>query len=151
MPKPRHFAVQVTSTASPEQLYLLLADAPTWCSWAGPLIKRSEWEVEPGPSGIGGIRSLGRPPFMVREQIVEADPAHHHGYRMISGQPLRSYVANVHLVEVEGAAGQVAHTSIEWAGTMVALIPGTGWVMERLLRRMIAGFARRLAAAAEPT
>ena len=69
---------------------------------------------------------------------------------MISGQPLRSYVAHVHLVEVEAVAGQAAHTSVEWSGTMVALIPGTGWLMERLLRRMIAGFARRLAAA-EPT
>jgi len=151
MPKPRHFAVQATSTASAAQLYALLEDAPTWCFWAGPLITRSQWEVAPGPDGVGGIRRLGRPPFMVREQIVEADPSHHHGYRMISGQPLRSYVANVHLVEVEAVAGQVAHTSVEWTGTMVALIPGTGWLMERLLRRMIAGFARRLATAAGPT
>lgn len=149
MPAPCHFGVQVMSAASPETVYRLLADARSWSSWAGPLITRAEWEVAPGPNGVGGIRRLGRPPYMVREEIVAAEPPFHHGYRLLSGQPVRSYRADVHLIELEGPTGQAARTRIEWTGTVVALVPGTGWLMAHLLRRMLHGFARRLAAAAE--
>jgi hypothetical protein len=149
MPSPRRFGVQATSAASLETVYGLLADAPSWSSWAGPLVTRADWEVAPGPNGAGGIRRLGRPPFMVREEIVVAEPPSHHGYRLLSGQPVRSYAADVHLTELEGQTGQAARTRIEWTGTVVALVPGTGWLMQHLLQRMLRGFARRLALAAE--
>jgi hypothetical protein len=135
------------SAASPETLYGLLADAPSWSSWAGPLITRAGWAVVPGPSGVGGIRRLGRPPFMVREEIVAAEPPLHHGYRLLSGQPVRSYSADVRLVELGSPTEHGARTRIEWTGEVVALLPGTGWLMQRLLQRMIHGFARGLATA----
>jgi hypothetical protein len=149
MPTQRHFEVQATSAAPPGTVYRLLADAPSWTGWAGPLITRARWEVMPRPDGAGGVRRLGRPPFMVREEIVVAEPPFHHGYRMVSGQPVRSYRADVRLVELEGPAGRAPGTRIEWTGVVVALVPGTGWLVQRLLRRMLHRFARGLATAAE--
>lgn len=157
----RRFSVEVTTPASPDAVYRLLADAPSWAVWAGPLITRAAWEVEPGPGGVGGIRRLGRPPVMVREEIVAAEPSRVHGYRLLSGQPVRSYGVEVRITALgepprqaagvlpPGPPGRGATTRIEWTGTVEVLVPGTGWLMERLLRRMLRGFARRLAAASE--
>ena len=98
------FGIRVISRAPPQVVYRLLADATLWKTWAGPLITRSEWEVEPG-DGDGGIRRLGRAPFMVREEITAADPPHHHGYRLLSGQPVRSYTADVYISPSEIRSG----------------------------------------------
>jgi hypothetical protein len=156
------FGIRVISRAPPQVVYRLLADATLWKTWAGPLITRSEWEVEPG-DGDGGIRRLGRAPFMVREEITAADPPHHHGYRLLSGQPVRSYTADVYISPIgdpvrsavieardSGASpGDVPGSHIEWTGTVVPLVPGTGRLMDLMLGRMVRGFAWRLAAAAE--
>lgn len=86
----RRFSAEVTTPASPDAVYRLLADAPSWARWAGPLITRAAWESEPRANATGGVRRLGRPPFMVREEIVAAEPPHRHAYRLLSGQPVRS-------------------------------------------------------------
>ena len=96
---------------------------------------------------------------MVREEITAAEPPHHHGYRLLSGQPVRSYQADVFISDLgdPNAPGTASGTGtgasrgsrIEWTGSVVALVPGTGMVMHFLLGRMVEGFARRLAAAAE--
>ncbi len=150
----RRFNVEVTTLASPDAVYRLLADAPSWARWAGPLVTRAAWETEPRADGTGGVRRLGRPPFMVREEIVAAEPPHRHAYRLLSGQPVRSYNVDVRIIPLGGSADQLpktdddGRTRIVWTGSVVPLALGTGWLLERLLRRMIAGFARRLAVAA---
>jgi len=163
MPYSRDFGIRVTSRAPPEIVYRLLADATLWKTWAGPLITGSEWEVEPGDSGTGGIRRLGRTPFRVREEITAAEPPHHHGYRLLSGQPVRSYTADVYIaaigypakssaIEAQGSGASsrtVQGSHIEWTGSVVPLLPGTGRLMHLMLRRMVRGFAQRLASAAE--
>jgi len=159
---PHAFGTRVFTTGTPEAVYRLLAEATSWKDWAGPLITRAQWEVEPDDSGAGGIRRLGRPPFMVREEITAAHPPHHHGYRLLSGQPVRSYRAEVQISRVAGfradagpsspgaAADADPGTLIEWRGAAVPLVPGTGPLVRLLLGRMVHGFAMRLAAAAQP-
>ncbi len=150
----RRFSVEVTTPASPDAVYRLLADAPSWAGWAGPLITRAAWETEPRADGTGGVRRLGRPPFMVREEVVAAEPPHRHAYRLLSGQPVRSYDVVVRIITVGGSArqgsetGDDGRTRIVWNASVVPLVPGTGWLLQCLLRRMLAGFARRLAVAA---
>ena len=150
----RRFSVEVTTPASPNAVYRLLADAPSWARWAGPLITRAAWETEPRADATGGVRRLGRPPFMVREEVVVAEPPHRYAYRLLSGQPVRSYNVDVRITPVSGSADQLPETGddgrtrIVWTGLVVALMPGTGWLLQRLLRRMLGGFARRLAVAA---
>lgn len=150
----RRFSVDVATPASPDAVYRLLADAPSWAQWAGPLITRAAWETEPRAGATGGVRRLGRPPFMVREQIVVAEPPHRYAYRLLSGQPVRSYDVDVRITPMGGSAHQLAEsgddarTRIVWTGSVVAMVPGTGWILQCLLRRMLSGFARRLAVAA---
>jgi hypothetical protein len=58
---------------------------------------------------------------------------------------VRSYEAEVRISE-EATPG--AGTRIVWTGRVVPLFGWAGLVTERLFTRMIAGFARRVAAAA---
>jgi hypothetical protein len=66
------FSAEATSSASPDAVFALLADAPTWMDWAGPLVREASWEKEgdPAPGGVGAIRKLGSKPFYGREEIV---------------------------------------------------------------------------------
>jgi uncharacterized protein YndB with AHSA1/START domain len=139
------FAVEATSAASPEAVFALVTDVPRWKVWAGPLIRESYLEREggPPPGGIGAIRRLGSKPFYGREEIVEYDPPRRLSYVILSGQPVRNYRADVDLTPVDGG------THIRWAGRFEPLVPGTGALIRWYLRRIIAGFARRLARFAE--
>ncbi len=136
------YEVTARAAAPPERIFALLADATSWPRWAGPLIAHGSWEREgdPPPGGVGAIRKVGRWPQFGREHIVAFDPPTHQGYTMLSGQPTRNYRADVRL-KPDGA-----DTIIVWGATFEPLIPGTGWVLSALYRRLIGSFARRLAA-----
>jgi Polyketide cyclase / dehydrase and lipid transport len=142
VPATRVFTSEVSSPASAASLYRLLADAPSWSQWAGPLITYAEWEIPPGQHGVTPVRRLGRRPFLVREEIVVAEEPFRHAYRLLSGQPVRSYEAEVRLTEDAAADG---HTRIVWTARVIPLVSGVGPVTEQLFARMVAGFARRLA------
>jgi hypothetical protein len=141
----RVFTAEASTPASAATVYALLADAPSWSRWAGPLITYAVWETPPGLSSVAPVRCLGRRPFLVREEIVAAEGPSRHAYRLLSGQPVRSYEAEVRISE-EATPG--AGTRIVWTGRVVPLFRWAGPLTERLFTRMIAGFARRVAAAA---
>lgn len=100
------------------------------------------WEREgsPEPGGVGAIRKLGSPPVWGREEIVEYDPPRRLAYTILSGQPVRNYLAEVDLTPADGG------TAIVWRARFDPLIPGSGPVMRWFLSRILGGFARRLAA-----
>jgi uncharacterized protein YndB with AHSA1/START domain len=141
------FSYEVTarSAAPPERVFALIADAPGWKRWAGPMIGHASWEREgdPAPGGIGAIRKVGRWPAFGHEQIVAYEPPTHHAYTMARGNPVRNYRADVHLVS-DGTG-----TRITWGATFDPLIPGTGAAVNAFYRRFIAGLVKRLAAYAE--
>lgn len=143
------YEVTARSAAPPEAVFALLADGAGWSRWAGPLVRYSAWEAggpEP-PGGVGSVRILGTRALHSREEIVEHRAPELLAYEVRSGWPVKGYHAEVHL-EPEGAGGQGGGTRIVWSGTFDSLVPGTGAVVLALTRPMIAGFARRLAAAA---
>jgi hypothetical protein len=139
------FSAEATSSAAPDAVFALLADATVWKDWAGPLIRDSFWEREgtPPPGGVGAIKRLGAKPVYSREETVEYDPPRRYAYSILSGQPVRSYRADVELTPADGG------THIRWAGRFEPKIPGTGPFMRWYLGRIVAGFTKRLAAAAE--
>jgi hypothetical protein len=139
------YEVTARSDASPERVFELLADATSWRRWAGPLIAHASWEREgnPPPGGVGAIRKIGRWPSYGREEIVVSEPPAHHAYTTLSGNPVRNYRADV-LLTADGPG-----TLITWSGTFDPLVPGTGRALERIYRRLIGSFARRLASDAE--
>jgi uncharacterized protein YndB with AHSA1/START domain len=139
------YEVTARSSAPPERVFELLADATSWPRWAGPVIAQGSWEREgdPAPGGIGAIRKLGRWPMFGREQVVVSDPPSHHAYTMLSGNPVSNYRADVALTPDGGG------TLITWSATFEPRIPGTGRLLERVYRALIGSFAHRLARYAE--
>jgi uncharacterized protein YndB with AHSA1/START domain len=135
------YEVTARSSAPPERIFALLADATSWPRWAGPLIAHGSWEREgdPPPGGVGAIRKVGRWPQFGREEIVAHEPPTHHAYTMLSGNPVRNYRADVRLTP-DGAG-----TRIVWGATFEPLVPGTGRLLCAVYRRLIGSFARRVA------
>jgi uncharacterized protein YndB with AHSA1/START domain len=141
------YEVTAHSTASPDRVFELLADAYSWPQWAGPLTAHGSWEREgaPPPGGVGAIRKLGRWPIYGREEIVAYEPPTHLAYTILKGQPVRNYRSDVTLTPDRDG------TLITWAATFDPLIPGTGKLVTALFRRIITRFANGLAAhAAKP-
>jgi len=138
------YEVTARSAAPPQQVFDLLADAPSWRRWAGPMVMQSWWEREgsPAPGGVGAIRRLGLCGVSSREEIVVYDPPRHHGYTLLSGV-VRDYRADVRL-EPDGSG-----TRIVWSGSFTPTWFGSGPLIRRFFRQTIAGVARRLAAEAE--
>ncbi|HEU5033849.1 MAG TPA: SRPBCC family protein [Mycobacteriales bacterium] len=135
------YRVSAISSAPPEQVFAVLADGAGWSRWAGPLVIRSWWvrEGSPPPGGVGAIRALGLERFGSREEIVAYDPPRYLAYRVLSGFPVRSYRADVHIEPHEDGA------RIEWSGSFVPKVPGTGPALRLFLIASVGGFARRLA------
>jgi len=138
--------VQATSTASPEAVWALLADATTWPSW-------SDFEealiVRPDPSGGQGVGAQRRFRFgrtRSLEEIVVFDPPRHVAYLLLSGMPLRDYRGDVELTAISDGG-----TTIHWHSEFVPRIPGTGRLVVRRLGAFIDDLARALAAAAAAT
>lgn len=138
------YQVTATSSASPQRVFDVLADASTWKQWAGPLVLQSWWEREgsPAPGGVGAIRRLGLRGASSREEIVAYDPPTHLAYTWLT-RVVRDYRADVRL-EPDGAG-----TRIVWSGSFIPTMLGPGPVMRRFFTTTVGGFARRLAARAE--
>jgi uncharacterized protein YndB with AHSA1/START domain len=135
------YEVTAHSSALPEPVFALLADATSWPRWAGSLATHGSWEREgtPPPGGVGAIRKLGRWPMYGREEIVRYEPPTHLAYTIVRGQPVRNYRADLTLTP-DGDG-----TLITWTGTFDPLIPGTGKLVTVIFRRIITTFANGLA------
>ena len=117
-----------------------LADARTWPSWSIQDEAELEREGSPTPDGVGAIRRFRTGRVKVREEVVRFDAPHHFGYRLISGLPVRDYLAHVDLAE------DVTGTSITWGATFRSGLPGLGWLLRRKIGEVLATSANRLAA-----
>lgn len=139
------YSVTARSAAPRETVWRLLEDVTGWPRWAGRIILRGWWEREgdPPPGGVGAIRRLGFGIVSSREQIVERVPPERQVYTLLFGLPVRGYRATVRLTEDGGG------TRIDWSGEFEPMIPGTGAATRGFLTRLVGGFARSLAAAAE--
>lgn len=137
------FVVTARSAAPPEAVFALLADAPAWQEWAGPLVPQARWE--PGTrGGRGAVRRLGLGPLAAREQVVEHQPPAAFSYVLLTAVRWHGYRADVELSQDESGG-----TRILWTGRLSSPVPGLAAVLEPAFRLMVQDFARRLAAAAE--
>jgi hypothetical protein len=135
------YDVRTWSSAAPEEVFELVADARTWSTWAGPIIMRSWFGSEgtPPPGGVGAIRRLGSRWFSTKEEITEYDPPHYLAYTILGRSPIRDYRAIVSFDSHDGG------TRITWAGAFEPVVPGTGPLLAWILKRIIAGMASGLA------
>src|SRR5262249_27746254 len=122
-----------------EKVFALLADVRTWPEWGD----FDRTDVESG-EGLGELRILHRGRVRNRERVEIFEPPHRFGYESLSGLPIRDYHSLVPLTPQPDTG-----THIRWRSTYRAKVPGTGWLINRTLRRFIADSAERLARAAE--
>jgi hypothetical protein len=139
----RHIDVTAHSQATPDIVFPLLADGSTWPRWSPIESFELEREGDPTPEGPGAIRVFRRGRTTGRDQIVDVAPDRHFRYVSLSGVPVRDYGAEVELEIVTGG------TEIRWHASFFPKMPGTGWLLERGLRRFLGQCARGLAAHAD--
>ncbi|MCU1600937.1 MAG: Polyketide cyclase/dehydrase [Frankiales bacterium] len=126
-------------------MFALLEAGDRWADWAGAFVPRSSWVVAGDPPGsVGAVRRLGIGPLASNETIVEHVPDTRLSYVVSSWQPYKDYRADVDLTATPDGG-----TRIVWQGRFVPRLPGTGALLRAGLRRLIRGFARNLARAAE--
>jgi len=119
--------IRAQAQASPHLVWRVLADAESWGEWA-PF---DEVAVEQGHE-VGQIRRVRSGRITTRERIVGFDPPRRYVYEIVSGLPLRDYVAEVRLSPLTGGG-----TQVDWEARFRPKIPGTGWLLKLLLGRAI--------------
>lgn len=119
--------VRARARASPERVWSVLADTGSWADWA-PF---DEIVVEEGHE-IGEVRRVRSGPITTRECVVGFEPPCRYVYEIVSGLPVRNYVAEVLLSRCAGNG-----TEVLWQARFQARVPGTGWALKRLLERAI--------------
>jgi hypothetical protein len=139
----RHIEVTAHSRATPDVVFGLLCDGSTWPGWSPIESVELEREGDPPPEGPGAIRVNRRGRTTGRDQIVDVAPDQRFAYVSLSGLPVRDYQAEVELqLKADG-------TDIHWRASFFPKMPGTGWLLERGLRRFLSQCAKGVAAQAE--
>ena len=160
-------AARAHCSAPASEVWPLVGEAHRWKEWS--FLTRSDL-VSPGvphPDGVGAVRRFTRWGMGSKEQVAAWDPPHHLRYTILSGFPVRDYVADVTLAPDEDLAADEALTPdqalvpdeplvpdehgtlITWSATFDPKVPGTGRLMAAVLQRMISGFASGVARYAE--
>jgi hypothetical protein len=131
--------VHAHSSADPERVYALLADAHSWTEWS-PIEEVVSVEGE----GVGQIRRHRSGRVTGVDRVTDLEPGARYGYDFLEGLPVRDYHGDVTL-----AAAPAGGTDIRWRSTFAPKYPGTGWLMKRGLTRFLTDCAEGLARGAE--
>jgi hypothetical protein len=134
------------STASPDQVFRVLADTVRWPEWT-PFTSASLEEPATGsdPNGLGSLRRFQKGRTTSRERVVAYEPGRRLAYELVTGLPLRDYHAEVTLRPADGG------TAITWQSTFRPKVPGTGWIYRMALQKFISQLTPALAAHAATT
>lgn len=136
----RHVNVTSQTPAPADAVYALLADGSSWPTWSPIESFELEQQGDPPPEGVGAIRlfRLGR--TTGHDQILELVANRRLEYSSRSTLPVRDYIGEVTLFDGPGGG-----TTIQWHSSFFPKTPGTGWIVERGIRRFIEKCTRGLA------
>jgi Polyketide cyclase / dehydrase and lipid transport len=118
----------------------LLVDGTSWPNWSPIDSFELERPGDPPPEGPGAVRVFRRGRTVGRDHIVDVVPDQRFSYVSLSGLPVRDYHAEIDLVATDHG------TDIHWQASFSPKVPGTGWLLERGLRRFLCECAAGLAA-----
>jgi hypothetical protein len=136
----RHINVITRTPAPAATVYRLLADGSRWPRWSPIESFELEQSGDPPPEGVGAIRVLRLGRTTGRDQILELVPNQSLEYTTLSGVPVRDYVGRVDLERAPDGS-----TTIHWHSSFFPKARGTGWIVERGLRRFLQQCAQGLA------
>ena len=125
--------------SDPQTVWQSVTDHESLPRWSPLKSVTLRTEGTPDRNGLGAVRVMrGAGPAIV-EEVVAWDPPNSYGYRLLGGAPLRNHAGHVSLRPVgEG-------TEVTWTVTFDPALPGTGWLLVRVLRAALAGVLRRMA------
>jgi hypothetical protein len=134
--------VSVASAAPPRDVFALLSDGatwPRWGTWTRFTLEQPGADSAQGPGAIRVFtsRTAGRTVF-ARERVLELVPDRRLGYELLSGLPLRNYLASVDL-EPDGAG-----CTIRWRAGFDGAPFGTGGFYRRVLTSFLRDAAGRV-------
>lgn len=135
----RSIDITAHSRAPRDVLFALLMDGTTWPNWAPLDSFHLERPGEPPPEGLGAIRVFTRGRTTGRDEIVRIVAGHRLEYVSRSGLPVRDYRGVVELDDAHPG------TTLHWQSHFLPKFVGTGWLLERGLRRFLSGCADGLA------
>ncbi len=138
-----HIEVSSIIAAPREKVWALLANHEGMKKWAPvrEVIRRRPGA--PDPDGEGAIRTIRAYGMAVDERITVFKPGERLEYALIEGAPIREHAGEV--VRAPDDAG----TRVTWSVRFRPLLPGTGWLLERMLRRGLERSLEGLRARAE--
>ena len=131
--------IRARIAAPPDRVFAVLADHVGYPCWAGVQEAVLRNPGHPRPNGVGATRVFRRSGIAVEEEITLFEPPERLGYRGVGGLPLRDYEGEMRLVAADGA------TELTWRVRFRPLLPGTGWLLRRLIARWLGQTASRLA------
>lgn len=143
----RRYQVHTTafSSASPDQVWQLLADVSTWTDWAGFDEAHYEREGAPSRHGVGAVRRFRIGLLSSREHVLRFEPPRQLSYDYDGSLPLVAYRGDVQLSRHRGG------TRIVWRAEFSARWPLTGPLLRKGMTKVLGTIAVRLALAAENT
>jgi polyketide cyclase/dehydrase/lipid transport protein len=139
MGKRVEFSVSAATTADPDAVWSLLADGTTWPTWSPIGSFTLEKEGASGGESVGAIRVFKTGRTRNREELLELSPGRCLRYTALSGLPVRRHEARVDLT------ASPTGTTITWHEAFETTRPGTGWLLEKLLKRFVQRCATGLA------
>ena len=115
--------------APPEKVFAFYTDHVGWERWAGVREVVLRQTGDPPPNGLGAIRVIRARGMAIEEEITAFEPPRRMGYRLVAGAPVRDHAGEVRF-EPDGAG-----TRVTWTVRFRPLVPGTGWLVRRMLER----------------
>lgn len=125
--------------AKPDAVFARYTDHERWVDWAGVKEVVLRQQGHPAPNGLGAIRVIRQAGLAIEEEITAFDAPKRMTYRLVAGAPIRDHSGEVRF-DPEGAG-----TRVTWKVSFRPLIPGTGWLIRRLLERGLREVLVRLA------
>jgi uncharacterized protein YndB with AHSA1/START domain len=133
--------IEVTQAiaAPPDEVFAIYTDHVGWERWAGVKEVVLRQTGDPPPNGLGAIRVIRARGMAIEEEITAFEPPRRLGYRLVAGAPVRDHAGEVRFEP--DAAG----TRVTWTVRFRPLVPGTGWLVGRVLERGLRGVLAALA------
>ncbi|MBI5506963.1 MAG: SRPBCC family protein [Deltaproteobacteria bacterium] len=134
-PDPDTHSVNHSATihAPVERVWAAVCDHEGMAKWSGFSPVTRIVDGAPEADGYGSARLMQGPTGKLVEQVIASDPPCSLRYRVIQGSPLRCHQGEVRLTPIG------ADTRLDWTIRFRPRIPGSGWVLRRVLQRMLAG------------